>query len=146
MGTFDFLKPKSKEQFEYVDGIGKLIYTYEFDEYAYRGKIYSKSLEYPIKIILPTTNRKISDYQKAYFNNLEENFKKILEEASKAPNSKIVVADCRINEVLIPHKENNIYDIDAEIVVSEKVKSKVYGKSIYSIIMKELNVIDIINI
>ena len=144
MGIFDFFTSKPKTQPEYINGIGELTYSSQFNEYAYRGKIDSASLKYKIGIVFPTRNKAISDYQKMYFKELERNINKILEEASKIPSSKIVLADCIVDDILIPDKENNSYDVDAEIVVSQKERPNIYGTSIYTIIMKDLNVAEVI--
>ena len=141
MGLFDFLKPKPKEQLHNIDGIGELKYGQEYNQYAYRGSVYSKSLGYTIQIILPTTNGEVTDYQKSYFKQLEENLKKILIEASNIPNSKIVLTNCSISTIAIPDKDNKSYDIDAEIVVI--TKDNIFKKSIHSLIMKKLNIVDI---
>lgn len=145
MGTFDFFKSKSKNKPIEILPLGKLMFSSENSEYAYRGKINFLDMEYKTEIVLPTNNRKISEYQLTYFKEIYKNLKGILDFATKMPDSKIELSKSRVESVLIPDKENNNYDIDAEIVITQKDR-KIIGKNIYSIILKKLEVVEIITI
>ena len=146
MGLFDIFKSKKEIKSDYIPGMGELIFSAEHNENACRGKINLTNLEYKTKIVFPSDSNNITDYQLAYFKRINDNIKDILDFASKMPNSKIVLSKCRVDSVSIPNRENNSYDMDAEIVVTQKEKSNIYGRSIYSLIMDELKVAKIITI
>jgi hypothetical protein len=146
MEFFNFLKSKPSPKADYISGIGDFIYSSDFGENAYRGKINFTNLEYKTEVVFPSDTKDISVYQLSYFKEIDNNIKAILEYASKMPDSKIELSKCNVVRVLIPDKENNKYDISSEIVVAQKEKKNIYGKSIYSLIMHELKIVEIITI
>ncbi|MFC4688881.1 hypothetical protein ACFO5T_00430 [Dokdonia genika] len=146
MGLFDIFKSKKEIKSDYIPEIGELIFSAEHNDYACRGKINLTNFEYKTEIVFPSVSNNITDYQLAYFKRINDNIKDILDFASKMPDSKIVLSKCRVDSVSIPNRENNSYDMDAEIVVTQKEKANIYGRSIYSLIMDELKVAKIITI
>ncbi len=146
MEFFDFLKSKPSPKADYISGIGDFIYSSDFGENAYRGEINFTNLEYKTEVVFPSDTKDISDYQISYFKEIDNNIKAILDYASKMPDSKIELSKCNVVSVLIPDKENCNYSVSAELVVTQKERNNIYGKSIYSLIMNELKVDQIITI
>ncbi|WP_432411176.1 hypothetical protein [Rasiella sp. SM2506] len=146
MGLFDFLKSKPKIKSDFIPGIGELIFSSELEESAYRGKINLANLEYKTEVVFPCDNKDISDYQISYFKEIDKNIKEILDFAAKMQDSKIELSKCKVICIMIPDRENISYDIDSEIVINQKEKNNIYGKSIYSLIMDKLKVVEIITI
>jgi hypothetical protein len=112
----------------------------------HRGKINLTNLEYKTEVVFPSDTKRISDYQISYLKEIDNNIKAILDYASKMPDSKIELSKCKIVSVLISDRENNRYNVSAEIVVAQKERKNIYRKSIYSLIINELKVVEIITI
>ena len=146
MKKFNFLKSKTKIEFENIPDVGKLFFLSDLGEYAYRGQIKFINFEYKIEIVFPTDNRELSTYQRSYFKDINKNLKIILDDATRIVNSKIELSKCKVICVLIPDINNDRYNVSAEIVVTQKKKINIFGKNIYSIIMKELEIVEIITI
>ena len=146
MKIFEFLKSKQKSRLEYFSEIGELSYSDELDFPSYSGKVNLKNLNYPIEVVFPVVDNKVTEHQKATFFKLDKNITQILDQVAKFPDSKIILSNIKIESILIPDKDDSSFDLDAEIVTSQKEKFNLHGKRLYSLIIKNLNIEEIITI
>lgn len=140
MGLFDFLKPKPKNLPEYIEGIGEMTYFSKNNWLEYKGNIQFKDFTNKIETLFLCNESKISDYQKKYFDELNNNLKNLIVEASKKPDSRIDLMKYRIESIVITDKDYKSYDVDCEIVVTQLDNKKSKDRSIYSIIVQGMAV------
>jgi len=134
MGIFNFLK---KEQNEKVvtNSIGEFSFVKIDGTKNYKGKIKSNFFD-TVEVIFPINEDSISEYQIEYFKKIENNWSSISKQLS-AKKSDTDFRDYRVVTLLIPDKGSEFYDMDAEIVLEK-------GKSIFSLILTDLNLDEII--
>ena len=136
MGLFDFLKSSKKEEVKsIVNSIGKFTFI-EFDGTKnYKGLIDSK-INDAIEVLFPVKENEISDYQTEYYKKIESNWN-LISNQLKEKNPQINIENFKITNILIPDKNHQYYDMDAEIVLQNK-------SNIISIILKDLTVDEVI--
>ena len=136
MGLFDFLKSSKKERIKSITNtIGKFTFI-EVDAIKnYKGLVNSK-INNGIEILFPVNENEISNYQTEYYKNIESNWTPILNQLKKQyPN--ISIENYKVKSILIPDKNHQYYDMDAEIVLQNE-------SNIISLILKDLIIEEII--
>ena len=136
MGLFDFFKSSKKERIKSITNtIGKFTFI-EVDAIKnYKGLVNSK-INNGIEILFPVNENEISNYQTEYYKKIESNWTPILNQLKKQyPN--ISIENYKVKSILIPDKNHQYYDMDAEIVLQNE-------SNIISLILKDLIIEEII--
>lgn len=138
MGFFDIFKSsKNENKHSISNSIGSFSFT-EFDGTKnYIGIIDSK-IDQNIELLFPINDNNISNYQIEYFKEIEDNWNSIFQQL-KLEKTQIDFENYHITNIMIPDKNNNSYDIDAEIVLKKHT-------NIISVILNNLIVEEIIEI
>ncbi|MGI6046593.1 MAG: hypothetical protein ACOYEG_01070 [Petrimonas sp.] len=138
MGLFNFFK---KSKTEKIDPIINDIGTFSFQEIDetrnFIGKINSK-IGNKIELVFPIQQNSISDYQIDYFKKIENDWNSIISKSKKLKPA-LDFKEYSVVSILIPDKEDEYYDIEAEIVLKRK-------EEIVSIILNNSTIEDIIEI
>jgi len=137
MGLFDFLKKEKKRTKTIINSIGEFAFLKIDGTKNYQGKVRSKISD-NIEILFPIGDESISIYQIEYFKRIENSWASIQKQL-KIKDSKIDFSEYNIVSIVIPDRENEFYDMDAEIVLQK-------NKNILSVILKDLDVEEIIKI
>lgn len=116
MGFFDnFRSLKKQKHMTLFNSIGEFSYVESDGTRNYKGNINS-SIGQNIELLLPITGSEISAYQIEYFKKIENNWSFIKQQLKKL-NSQTDFENYKVVSILIPGKENEFYDMDAEIVL-----------------------------
>ena len=136
MGIFDIFKSSKNENANPIfNSIGKFSLV-EFDGTKnFKGNINS-NIGQNIELLFPINGTEISTYQTEYFKKIENNWNSIINQL-KNLNSQIEFENYKVVNIIIPDKENEFYDVDAEIVFEK-------NGNIISAILTALNVDEII--
>ena len=115
MGIFDIFKSSKNENANPIfNSIGKFSLV-EFDGTKnFKGNINS-NIGQNIELLFPINGTEISTYQTEYFKKIENNWNSIINQL-KNLNSQIEFENYKVVNIIIPDKENEFYDMDAEIV------------------------------
>jgi len=137
MGILNFLKRDRNKKIAVTTSIGEFYFLETNGTKNYQGKVKSK-INDDIELLFPINDDNISEYQINYFKKIENSWISILQQAStQKPN--INFKDYKVVSILIPDKGNKFYDVDVEIVVQK-------GEEIFSLILSDLNVNEIIEV
>ncbi len=138
MGLFDIFKAFQNEKTKSVtNDLGTFFLVEAHRTKEYQGSVKSK-IDDRTKIHFPPENGVISNYQIEYFRRIENNWNSILNQLKfKIPRNEF--SEMKISNILIPDKENDDYDMDAEIVFDSK------GDYI-SVILADIDVDEVIQI
>lgn len=136
MGLFDIIR-SGKGQKNVCNDIGEFAFTELEGTNNFKGTVNSK-IGQGIELLFPVNTTEISHYQTEYFREIESNWSFILKQL-KSLNSKNDFELYSVTSILIPEKESDFYDMDAEIVFQK-------GNDIISIILSGLSVDEIIEI
>ena len=136
MGIFDIFKSSKNENANPIfNSIGKFSFV-EFDGTKnFKGNINS-NIGQNIELLFPINGTEISTYQTEYFKKIENNWNSIINQL-KNLNSQIEFENYKVVNIIIPDKENEFYDVDAEIVFEK-------NGNIISAILTALNADEII--
>ena len=136
MGLFDFLKSSKKEEVKsIVNSVGKFTFIELDGTKNYKGLIDSK-INDAIEVLFPVNENEISYYQSEYYKKIESNWN-LISNQLKEQDPQINIENFKITNILIPDKNHQYYDMDAEIVLQNK-------SNIISIILKDLTVDEVI--
>ncbi|MDR2206481.1 MAG: hypothetical protein LBE36_10065 [Flavobacteriaceae bacterium] len=134
MGLFDFFKKDKKEK-TITNSIGEFTFLKIHGENQWKGIINSK-INDKIEVLFPMENENISTYQIEYFKRIENAWDSIFKQLlTMKPNMDF--KDYKVTSMLIPDQENEVYDMDAEIVLQK-------GENIFSLILEDLNLDEVI--
>lgn len=136
MGLFDFFKSSKKEGIRpIVNNIGKFTFIEVDGTKNYKGLVNSK-INNDIEILFPVHENEISNYQTDYYKKIESNWSLISNQLkNQYPN--ISIENFKVKNILIPDKNHQYYDMDAEIVFQ-------YKSNIISVILKDLTIDEVI--
>jgi hypothetical protein len=138
MGLLDFFKSSKKQNQKSVQtSIGTFNYV-EFDGTKNYKGIAESAIGNQIEVLFPINGTEISDYQIEYFKKIESNWSDIKEQF-KTQHPQIDIENYRVTSLLIPDKNHEFYDMDAEIVIQKK-------SATISIILSDLRIEEIIEI
>ena len=138
MGLFDFFNIDKKENREIITNSLGVFQFLSINGLAHcQGKVRSKTNN-GIEILFPIKSDGVSPYQIEYFERIENSWISIWNQISTNKKS-IKLTDYSVVRMLIPDKENEHYDIDAEIVLQK-------DGNIISLIMKDLNIEEIMEV
>jgi hypothetical protein len=100
-----------------INELGKFIFN-DKDGF-YSGNVESEIMG-TINLMYPSENKGISKYQINSFRNIEKEWKNIKSKVTQNLQKSILMENCRIDAILIPHEGSHNYNYDIELVYSLK--------------------------
>jgi hypothetical protein len=136
MGIINFFRNKeSAKKLPLINDIGEFSF-FEFNGTRNYKGIVNSIINPNIELLFPLNGDEISIYQKDYFRNIEQNWK-FIQQQIKSKKTKIDIEDFRVISIMIPDIGDEIYDVESEIVIQNKLV-------ILSVIMANFKVIELI--